>query len=79
MVPSGIHELPNKPLEWKGPHPLSALKPQAPCLPLRGSVRRMVGRLGLSPLVSLLMWLVASLEGRLTAIWLNWMQVAREG
>ena len=43
------------------------------------SVRRMGGRLGLSPLVSLLMWLVASLEGLLTAIWLNWMQVAREG
>ena len=34
---------------------------------------------GLSPLVSLLKGLVASLEGRLIAIWLNWMQIATEG
>jgi hypothetical protein len=30
----------NKPLEWTGHHHLSATPPQAPCLPLRGSVRR---------------------------------------
>jgi len=30
----------NTPLEWAGHHKLSAAPPQAPCLPLRGSVRR---------------------------------------
>jgi len=45
MVPSDIHEPPNKPLEWTGPHPLSVPPPQAPCLPLRGSVRRIAKRL----------------------------------
>ena len=35
------HDRPsNKPLEWTGPHLVSALPPNAPCLPLRGSVRR---------------------------------------
>ena len=29
---------PNKHLEWTGKHQLSATPPQAPCLPLRGSV-----------------------------------------
>ena len=29
---------PNTPLEWTGPRQLSAALPQAPCLPLRGSV-----------------------------------------
>jgi len=29
----------NKPFEWTGLHPLSASPPQAPCLPLKGSVR----------------------------------------
>ncbi len=32
----------NKPLEWTGHHQQSAAPPQAPCLPLRGSVRRIV-------------------------------------
>ena len=30
--------LSNKPFEWTGPHQLSASPPQAPCLPLKGSV-----------------------------------------
>ena len=34
-----MHKLANKPLEWTGHHQLSASPPQAPCLPLRGSVR----------------------------------------
>ena len=29
----------NKPFEWTGRHELSASPPQAPCLPLKGSVR----------------------------------------
>jgi hypothetical protein len=29
----------NKPFEWTGRHLLTASPPQAPCLPLRGSVR----------------------------------------
>lgn len=29
----------NKPLEWTGQHHISTSPPQAPCLPLRGSVR----------------------------------------
>lgn len=32
--------LSNTPLEWTGRHQLSASLPQAPCLPLRGSVRQ---------------------------------------
>lgn len=36
--------LPNKPLEWTGPQDLSAAPPKAPCLPLRGSVRRILCR-----------------------------------
>ena len=32
--------LSNKPLEWTGRRQSSASPPQAPCLPLRGSVRR---------------------------------------
>jgi hypothetical protein len=36
----------NKPLEWTGHHLLSAPPPQAPCLPLRGSVRRIEVRIG---------------------------------
>jgi hypothetical protein len=35
-----IHESSNKPLEWTGPQNLLAATPQAPGLPLRGSVRR---------------------------------------
>ena len=35
-----MHKLANKPLEWTGHHQLSASPPQAPCLPLRGSVIR---------------------------------------
>ena len=30
----------NKPFEWTGLHQLSAAPPQASCLPLKGSVRR---------------------------------------
>ena len=48
---SGLEELlamaerpANKPFEWTGRHLLSASPPQAPCLPLKGSVRRIGGR-----------------------------------
>ena len=34
----------NKPLEWTGLHLLSAAPPQAPCLPLRGSVSPTVAK-----------------------------------
>jgi len=39
----------NKPLEWKGHHQLSAAPPLSPCLPLRGSVRRIEKRKQESP------------------------------
>ena len=38
---------PNKPLEWTGLQQLTAFAPQSPCLPLRGSVRRISIRLKL--------------------------------
>jgi hypothetical protein len=34
------NDTPNKPLEWSGRHQRSASPPEAPCLPLKGSVRR---------------------------------------
>jgi|688.fasta_scaffold260470_3 hypothetical protein len=34
----------NKPLEWTGRQKLSSAPPFAPCLPLRGSVRRIGGK-----------------------------------
>jgi len=34
---------PNRPLEWTGRHQLSAAPKHSPCLPLRGSIRRLAG------------------------------------
>jgi hypothetical protein len=36
----------NKPFEWTGHHQLSAPPPQDSCLPLKGSVRRIVNQPG---------------------------------
>jgi len=36
----------NKPFEWSGHHQLTASPPQAPCLPLKGGVRRIERRAG---------------------------------
>jgi hypothetical protein len=41
MLSAYFPALPNQPLEWTGPHHLSAMPPQASFLPLRTSVREM--------------------------------------
>jgi hypothetical protein len=41
MLSSCFPALPNQPLEWTGPHQLSAMPPQASFLPLRASDMRL--------------------------------------